>query len=383
MNECIIRNAKLVNGDIIDIAINNGKIQSIGQLAADAVAKKVIDLKGQYYVSAGWIDAHVHCFPKSPIYYDEPDLSGIATGVTTLVDAGSVGADDMDEFYAIAQQVKTNVYAFINISKIGIIAQNELSDMDNLQSDLVDKMIAKYPDFIVGIKARMSKSVVGENGIHPLERAKAMQKQHASLQGNQLPLMVHIGNSPPSLDEIAEFLDKGDIITHCFNGKPNRILNEQDQLRPSIRQAIDRGVLLDVGHGGESFSFNVAEKALKLGVYPDIISTDIYYKNRISGPVYNMANVLAKFFCLGFSLEQIIDHITAKPAAMLHLKNKGHLAEGYDADLTIFDVKQSHLTLSDAEGAVRETDKQIVPMAAIVAGQCYLTKEGEAEHVIN
>lgn len=378
MNECIIRNAKLVNGDIIDIAINNGKIQSIGQLAADAEAKKIIDLKGQYYVSAGWIDAHVHCFPKSPIYYDEPDLSGIATGVTTLVDAGSVGADDMDEFYHIAQQVKTNVYAFINISKIGIIAQNELSDMDNLQSKLVDETIAKYPGFIVGIKARMSKSVVGENGIHPLERAKEMQKQH-----NQLPLMVHIGNSPPSLDEIAEFLGKGDIITHCFNGKPNRILNEQDELRPSIRQAIDRGVLLDVGHGGESFSFNVAEKALKMGVYPDVISTDIYYKNRINGPVYNMANVLAKFFCLGFSLEQIIDRITVKPAQMLNLKNKGQLAIGYDADLTIFDVKQHHLSLSDAEGAVRETDKQIVPMAAIVAGQCYLTKEGEAEHAID
>lgn len=378
MNDLIIRNAKLANGDITDIAVGDGKIQSVGQLEPNVPAKKVIDLQGRYYVSAGWIDAHVHCFPASPIYYDEPDLSGIATGVTTLVDAGSVGADDMDEFYTVAAKAKTNVYAFINISKIGIIAQNELSDMANIQRDNLDRAIAKYPDFIVGIKARMSKSVVGENGITPLQNAKEMQKQH-----NQLPLMVHIGNSPPSLDEIAELLDKGDIITHCFNGKPNRILDQNDCIRDSIRRAIDRGVILDVGHGGESFSFKVAEKAIKLGVYPDVISTDIYYKNRINGPVYNISNVLAKFFCLGFSLEQIIERITIKPAEVLHLHGKGRLSVGYDADLTIFDVKENHLTLSDAEGETRETDRQIVPIAAVVAGQCYATKEGEAEYAVN
>lgn len=378
MNDLIIRNAKLANGDITDIAIGDGKIQSVGPLEMDIPAKKIIDLQGQYYVSAGWIDAHVHCFPASPIYYDEPDLSGIATGVTTLIDAGSVGADDMEEFYTVAKQAKTNVYAFINISKIGIIAQNELSDMANIQRENLDRAIAKYPDFIVGIKARMSKSVVGENGITPLQNAKEMQKQH-----NQLPLMVHIGNSPPSLDDIVELLGKGDIITHCFNGKPNRILDQNDQIRESVRQAIERGVILDVGHGGESFSFKVAERAIELGVYPDVISTDIYYKNRINGPVYNISNVLAKFFCLGFSLEQIIDRITVRPAEILHLHNKGHLAPGYDADLTIFDVKDANLTLSDAEGAVRETNRQIVPIAAIVAGQCYATKEGEAENAIN
>jgi dihydroorotase len=378
MNDLIIRNAKLVNGDITDIAVGDGKIQSVGPLSESVQAHKVVDLKGKYYVSAGWIDAHVHCFPKSPIYYDEPNLSGIATGVTTLVDAGSVGADDMSEFYAVAKQAKTNVYAFINISKIGIIAQNELSDMANIRQSNLDEMIARYPDFIIGIKARMSKSVVGENGITPLLDAKKMQKQHS-----QLPLMVHIGNSPPSLDDIADLLDKGDIITHCFNGKPNRILDQNNGIRESVKRAIERGVILDVGHGGESFSFNVAERAIELGVYPDVISTDIYYKNRINGPVYNIANVLAKFFCLGFSLEQIIERITVRPAQVLHLNTKGRLGAGYDADLTIFEVREAHLSLSDAEGTVRETDRQIVPVVAIVGGQCYVTQEGEAAHAIN
>lgn len=376
MNELIIRGAKLANGDIVDIAIAGGKIQQVGTLPAQVSAKKQIDLAGKYYVSAGWIDAHTHCYASSPIYYDEPDLSGIASGVTTLVDAGSVGADDMDDFYRMAQLAKTNVYAFINISKIGIIAQNELSDMDKIESESLDAAIARHPDFIVGIKARMSKSVVGENGMRPLFRAKDMQ------QHNKLPLMVHIGNSPPDLNEIADLLTKGDIITHCFNGKPNRILDQDNNLRQSIAKAIERGVLLDVGHGGESFSFTVAERAMALGIYPDVISSDIYYRNRINGPVYSLAAVLSKFLSMGYTLQQIVERITSRPADMLHLQGKGYLQAGYDADLTIFDLKDEPISLKDAEGTVRESSQQIVPIAAIVGGQCYPTKEGESNYAV-
>ncbi len=104
--------------------------------------------------------------------------------------------------------------------------------------------VQRHPDFIVGLKARMSSSVVGENGITPLARAKAIQQEN-----DDLPLMVHIGNNPPNLDEIADLLSSGDIITHCYNGKPNRILNPAGELRSSITRALQRGVRLDVGHG--------------------------------------------------------------------------------------------------------------------------------------
>ena len=244
-----------------DIALKDGKIAALGDV--DGPALKTIELGGECYVSAGWIDSHVHCYPKSPIYHDQPDSVGIATGVTTVVDAGSTGADDIDDFYTLTREAATEVYALLNISRVGLIVQNELANMANIDADAVREAVKRHPDFIVGLKARMSSSVVGENGITPLDRAKAMQKENGDL-----PLMVHIGNNPPDLDEIAERLSAGDIITHCYNGKPNRILTPQGELRASVTRAISRGVRLDVGHGTASLSFAVAKRAIELGILP-------------------------------------------------------------------------------------------------------------------
>lgn len=368
MYDLMIKQAKLMDGSTVDIAVLNGKIAEIGSL--NGMARQQIDLNGQYFVSAGWIDAHTHTFAKSPIYHDEPDLAGVYSGVTTVIDAGSVGADDIDCFYQLAQQAKTHVYALLNISKIGLIRQNELADMHDIDQDLFDQAMVNYPDFIVGIKARMSKSVVGQNGLSPLITAKVFQKKYA------LPLMVHVGNTPPDLDEIADLLTKGDIITHCFNGKPNQILTPAGELRSAIRRALERGVVLDVGHGGESFSFRVAEKAKALGIYPMTISSDIYCKNRTHGPVYGLANVMTKFLCLDYQKTQIIDCVTKHAAEMLHLKNKGRLEVGYDADLTIFNLIEQTHSLSDAEGETRVAQERFIPLAAIVMGDVIITKEG-------
>ncbi|MCO6548823.1 MAG: amidohydrolase family protein, partial [Gilliamella sp.] len=164
-------------------------------------------------------------------------------------------------------------------------------------------------------------------------------------------------------------LTKGDIITHCFNGKPNQIFDKQNKLRGSIKRAIERGVILDVGHGGESFSFSVAERAKCLDIYPNTISSDIYSKNRLQGPVFSLANVMTKFICLGYSRKRIIDSVTKNVAQVLQLKNKGVLSVGYDADLTIFDIRQQTVSLLDSEGEVRQSDEQFVPLASIVADE--------------
>ncbi|MCX8661369.1 amidohydrolase/deacetylase family metallohydrolase [Gilliamella sp. B2772] len=369
MYDLIIKNAKLINDSVTDIAINHGKIVEIGK-DITAPSEQVLDLKSQHYISAGWIDSHTHCFARSPIYHDEPDLIGVKAGVTTVVDAGSVGALDIDEFYDLAMQAKTHVYSFLNISKIGLIRQNELADMQDVDVALFDKSLAKYPHFIIGIKVRMSRSVVGDNGILPLIKAKEMQKKTG------LPLMIHVGNNPPELDEIADLLTKGDIITHCFNGKPNQIFDKQNNLRDSIKRAIERGVILDIGHGGESFSFAVAERAKCLDVYPNTISSDIYSKNRLQGPVFSLANVMSKFICLGYSKTRIIDSVTKNAAQILHLKNKGEIAIGYDADLTIFDVRKQTVLFTDSEGDVRECHEQFVPLASIVNNIIEIIQEG-------
>ena len=376
MFDLLLRHARLVDDTVSDIALKDGKIAALGDI--DSPAANIIDLRGECYVSAGWIDSHVHCYPKSPIYHDQPDSVGIATGVTTVVDAGSTGADDIDDFYTLTRDAATEVYALLNISRVGLIAQNELANMANIDADAVQQALKRHPNFIVGLKARMSSSVVGENGITPLDRAKAMQAQNGDL-----PLMVHIGNNPPDLDEIAERLMAGDIITHCYNGKPNRILTPEGELRASVTRAISRGVRLDVGHGTASLSFAVAKRAIELGVLPHTISSDIYCRNRIIGPVHSLANVMSKFLAIGMSLPQVIECVTANAADGLRLKHKGRLQVGLDADLTLFTLKRQPGVLVDAENDSLQAEQLLVPLAAIRAGKGYMTEQGSAEHAFN
>ncbi|WP_297716248.1 amidohydrolase/deacetylase family metallohydrolase [uncultured Citrobacter sp.] len=376
MFDLLLRHARLVDDTVSDIAVKDGKIAALGEITDPAV--KTVDLRGECYVSAGWIDSHVHCYPKSPIYHDQPDSIGIATGVTTVVDAGSTGADDIDDFYTLTREATTDVYALLNISRVGLIAQNELANMANIDADAVKQAVQRHPDFIVGLKARMSSSVVGENGITPLDHAKAMQAQNGDL-----PLMVHIGNNPPDLDEVAERLTAGDIITHCYNGKPNRILTPEGELRASVTRAISRGVRLDVGHGTASLSFAVAKRAISLGILPHTISSDIYCRNRISGPVHSLANVMSKFLAIGMSLPQVIECVTASAADGLRLKNKGRLQVGLDADLTLFTLKRQPAVLVDAENDSLQAEQLLVPLAAIRAGKGYMTEQGSAEHAFD
>ncbi|EKP4475007.1 amidohydrolase/deacetylase family metallohydrolase [Cronobacter dublinensis] len=376
MFDLILRQARLVDDTLADIAIKDGVIAALGEVSG--AARETRELNGEHYVSPGWIDLHVHCYPKSPIYHDDPDVVGIATGVTTVVDAGSTGANDIDDFYALTRGVATDVLALLNISKVGLIAQNELADMTNIDAVAARDAIARHPDFIVGLKARMSSSVVGDNGIAPLERAKAIQQENGNL-----PLMVHIGNGPPPLDDIAARLCEGDIITHCFNGKPNRILTPQGALRASISDALRRGVRLDVGHGSASFSFEVARQAIAQGIVPHTISSDIYCRNRINGPVKSLAHVMSKFLAIGLSLPQVIDCVTLHAAQALRLKHKGRLTPGAHADLTIFDLRRQPARFTDADDQSLQGDRLLVPLAAVRAGVWHMTEQGSAEHAFS
>lgn len=374
MYDLILRRARLPDERLIDIAILDGKIAAVGEITGRAKVEQT--LAADCYLSAGWVDSHVHCYEKSPIYHDHPDRIGVESGVTCVVDAGSTGADDIDDFRQRTQAATTQVFALLNIARTGIVTQNELADMTQIDRPAIAEAVRRHPDFIVGLKARMSSSVVGENGIQPLVLAKAIQQENGNL-----PLMVHIGNNPPNLDEIADLLTSGDIITHCYNGKPNRILTPEGQLRTAVKQALARDVRLDVGHGSASFSFEVARAAIAQGILPDTISSDIYCRNRLNGPVYTLAHVMSKFFNVGMTLPQIIACVTHQAASGLRLRSKGAIEPGLDADFTLFTVAQESVSFVDAEGLAEQGDRQLIPLAAIVAGECWMTEEGKKHNV--
>lgn len=366
MYDLVIRNARTIDGITLEIAIQNGKIAVIAEKITESGKQEMI-LSQNQYLSAGWIDDHVHCFEEMTLYYDYPDEIGVKKGVTTVIDAGTTGAENIGRFYELAQAAKTNVYALVNISKFGIVEQDELADLTKVQSRLVAEALAKYPDFILGIKARMSKTVIGENGIKPLAMAKVIQQENGDL-----PLMVHIGSNPPELIDILALLEEGDVLTHCFNGKPNGILDQQtDRIKDFVWEAYKRGVVFDIGHGTDSFNFHVAEVALQEGLKCDSISTDIYIRNREKGPVYDMVTTLAKLHLVGYSWPEIIQRITTVPAKNFHLQTKGQLKAGFDGDLTIFEIRNKEQELVDSNGYKRTTHEVIQPVKTIIGGVIY------------
>lgn len=356
----VLHNVKQVNGEFLDVVIEGGKIAELTN-PGQGQGKQIVDYSGAY-VSSGWIDMHVHAFPAFDPYGDEIDEIGIKQGVTTIVDAGSCGADRIAELAASRQSALTNLFAFLNISHIGLQRIDELSDMTWINHEKVLEAVRKYADFIVGLKARISKSVVRDSGIEPLRAARAISSATA------LPLMVHIGSGPPSIEDVISLLEKKDIITHYLNGKANNLFDKEGKPLYVLTKAIERGVHLDVGHGTASFSFKVAEAAKKHHIGLDTISTDIYRGNRLNGPVFSMSHVLTKFLYLGYSLEEVIAAVTTHAANWLNKPELGRIAVGDTANLTLFTVQNEEIQLVDSEGDTRTADRTIQSKGVVVNG---------------
>lgn len=365
MLDLVIKNAKNISGDIFEIGIKDKKIMEISKFI-NRDSKEEYILEDDEYISAGWIDAHVHCYEKMNLYYDYPDEIGILKGVSTVIDAGTAGENNISDFYNLSTKCKTNVYALMNISTDGIVEQNELADLKKINEEKNIFRMRELNDFIIGIKARMSRTVVGDNNTIPLKMAKELQRKL-----NGIPLMVHIGSAPPKLFDILKLLDKGDIVTHCYNGKLNGIVDEDGRVKDFVWDAYNKGIVFDIGHGTDSFNFDVAGKAIGEGMICKTISTDIYHRNRENGPVYDLATTLEKVLSLGIPLKDIIKMVTENPAEIFHLKDKGSIKVGYDADFTIFSIENKEKELLDSNGNKEIINKNIVPKTTIVAGNVY------------
>jgi dihydroorotase len=349
-----------VNGNAIDIVILDGKIAEV--TSAGNGRGDILDCSG-VYVSSGWIDLHVHAFPEFDPYGDEIEEIGIKQGVTTIVDAGSCGADRIADLVKSKERAKTNLFAFLNISRIGLQRIDELSNLEWIEKEKVVQAVNEYKDVIVGLKARISKSVVGDTGIEPLRIARELSND------TSLPLMVHIGSGPPSIEKVVQLLEKRDVITHFLNGKENNLFDDKGKPLQVLTDAIGRGVHLDVGHGTSSFSFKVAEAAKRHNISFHTISTDIYRGNRLKGPVYSMSNVLSKFLHLGYSLEEVIAAVTIHAANLIEKPELGRIKVGDVANLTLFAVENDPITLIDSEGNKRLAERRIETKGVVVNGE--------------
>jgi dihydroorotase len=367
----------IANGDVVDpsqrlrgkrdIGIKNGQIAAIAAgIAADRAAQR-IDVGGRL-VTPGLVDLHTHLMPHIGIGLPADELVGI-TAVTTAISAGDAGANTFGTFTHWAKpQTRTRLYAFVHIASIGLaggLAPGELLNIDYAIVDACAKAVAENADVVLGVKVRITDSVVGQNGLEPLRRAI----RAAAMAGPQFRVMCHIGAAPGSMSDLLDLLRPGDILTHAYSGAGNNIV-QNGQLLPAAKTAKARGVIFDVGHGGGSFDYTVCEPAMQQGAPPDTISSDLHSVS-INTPGYpTLPNVMSKFLGLGLPLEEVVARATWEPAKIIgRVPGLGTLMVGAPADISIFDLVDGPAEFVDTRNNKRSGTKKLVPWLTVKGGR--------------
>ncbi len=315
---------------MLDVAIRGGRIAAVRKGIPVSSAAEVMDAGGRLVVP-GLIDDHVHARDA-----ELPPSEFLSTGVTTMVDAGSRGADNIDQIVAIAQGAQNRMRLMLNIGRLGNYPGGRGEFLDGVEQADVGKAkaaVAKHRQWIIGMKARLSRGIAADNDMVVLKRAIEVA------DFTRLPLMLHIGDTASSLPSILALLRPGDIITHCYAPTPNNILDARGRVLPEVWAARRRGIRFDFSNGlNEHWDWSVSEKALAQGFPPDTIATDLTVAGR-KEQVFDLPNVMSKMLLLGMSLKEVVACTTVNSSKTFkELNPYGSLAVGAAADVTILEL---------------------------------------------
>ena len=349
---------------IFDVGINGDKIAVVEEGIEGG--KDVIDLS-ERILTPGWIDIHTHLYEGSTPWGIRGDALCLATGVTTVVDAGSAGwANWLGFVDRVVGPARTQVLGYVHVSGIGL-TYGPVGEMVDLRYGDVERtgFVAHYwREQCAGVKVRQGGFQVGANGTAPLE----MGIEAAAMAG--VPVMVHIATGVP-VDEVMGLLRPGDIVTHCYQGTGDGVVDEGGKIVDSVWAARERGVLFDVGHGGGSFDYRIAIPALADGFAADVISTDLH-SSSWERTVDSMPDAASKLLNLGVPLEKVVRQSSTAAAAALGRTNElGTLRVGTVADLAAFEVVSGDFEYRDVGGRTEKGDRKIVPALTVRAGVAY------------
>jgi len=341
-----------------DVAIAGGKIAAVQPNISASAAAEVVDAAGKLVVP-GLIDIHTHAGREK-----EDGALCLADGVTSLVDAGSAGADGIDAVVAVAKAAPNRMRVFINIGKKGIIPEGDLMDLANVDVAAARAAIERHRDTVVGIKARLSKNVAGNNDLEALKRAQSIARPLG------IPIMIHMGQTVSAIPDLLAVLKPGDIVTHMYAPPPNGIFDDAGKLLPAVADARKRGIWFDFGNGRiDHFNWAIVEHAMQERVYPDTVSTDWGQAAR-TDQVFNFANVLSKFLMVGMPLDRVIACATVNAAKTLPaFKGLGTLVVGAPADVAIMELRQGSFEFEDNYKGKRTGRLKLVTAGAIFGGK--------------
>ncbi|MEL7623203.1 MAG: amidohydrolase family protein [Clostridiales bacterium] len=356
-----------------DILVENGIVTRIGE-ELSAAAEETIDAQG-LTITTGWVDPHAHFYYDSPGVGVDPQIYFLPEGVTYAVDPGTAGADTFADFRHYVRWCTDLKYkSFLNISRIGLpILGYELNDMDNLDKDACKAAFNKYRDELCGLKVRVTSAMCAD----PLAALRAIRELCDELGTT---MCVHATRCDLSTETILGFMKKGDQLTHTYAKTDSGILDKGGKVKQCVLEARKRGVIFDMGHGINSFTFEVAQAAMAQGFELDTISTDLHVSD-IDGPVFNMATTLSKFLCLGVSLDQAIRMITEAPVRLLGLTDKAlEIKEGKPADFTAFKVEYGNFTYIDSAGTELAGDKKLQSIFTCVGSKIFTPRRSRGKN---
>jgi dihydroorotase len=340
-------------------------------------AKEVVDVRG-LYVTPGLIDLHVHVYAGTgqrdkytgdrSVY---PDGHTFRSGVTTVVDAGTSGWTNFPDFkQRVIDRARTRVLAMLNIVGKGMAGRDDIEqDVSDMDPQAAAKMAKQHPDIIVGIKTAHFAGpewVAVDNAVEAGKLAN-------------LPVMVDFGDFRPERpfeELVTRHLRPGDIYTHAYRRKVP-YTESNGRLRDFAREARQRGVKFDVGHGGGSFGWQVAVPAIREGFVPDSISTDLHIGSMNAG-MKDMLNVMSKILNLGVPFADVIKMSTANPASQIKRTDIGHLTPGVGADVTVLRVDKGRYGFTDSYGGRFDGTEFIVGELTLRDGRVVWDLNGRA-----
>jgi len=396
-----------------DVLVAQGRIQEIApRIEANAAGGDVesIDCSGRL-VLPGLIDTHAHVYEHVTGSFGlNADLCGVQSGVTTLVDQGGPSCMTLPGFrHFVAERATTRVVAFLSAYLVGGLEGHYYSALyrpDCLDIDATVRAAVANRDLVKGIKAHAELGGFARWGIEVIKSAAEIGR-HA-----RLPVYIHFGQLWPLphqggktvdpdtiLTQVLDLMKPDDILAHPFSRHPGGFVGKNGQLHPLVREAVARGLKIDVGHGSH-FSFNVARTVLDAGIIPDTLGADMHGHNTraakssvdanssaharaspgsdgggdahlFAGKTrFSLVSTMTSMMALGLSLEQVVPMVTSNAARMLGLQQEaGHLRVGGAADISVLSDERGSWMLNDDEGTKVRANRLLQPLFCLRAGQ--------------
>ena len=360
--DLIIRGGRVIDPSlnldtIADVGIANGRIESIDR-ELNASATDEINATNKIVVP-GLLDIHAH--------YAQDDRGAhicLSDGVTGWVDAGSAGADNIEEMVAVARSAPQPARILLNIGRGGVIPEGDTADISMANVEVAKAAIASNLDYVVGVKARLTSGVTA-NDIVVIRRAQEVASYF------NLPLMIHMGQSESSMASLVAELKPGDVVTHMYAPPPNAIINNDGRIFPEILEARRRGIWFDVANGRtDHLRWDTFDAIMETGFWPDTISTDGFSTSRSAPGVRDYPNIMSKFLNFGMTLNAVVAASTHNPSRVFpFLRDKGTLNIGAPADVAILDLREGEFEFIDNYENVRPGDQRLFPFETVLAGR--------------